>query len=609
MQLCFDIETNGLEPDTIWCLVAQDYETGKIYKFSDHDELLPSIKDGVNFLATADELIGHNIINFDLYWIWKITGVNLYNIKIYDTLIMSRVLRYKRDHSHGLKGWGIKLGNYKGDYDDWSKYSHEMLKYCVQDVNVNIDIFNRLLNEYRSVYHVNPKIKEGLRVEHDAAIFNVITRDQGWKFDIDKAHRVMKDMEDSMKKAESVIEPKLGKHRVYKDKTPKTPKYTKNGHYTATSTRLISEYLGRTIQNTDTHVMPEGTEFRRYEDVQIRLSQTVLVKEWLLKNGWKPDDYTKQKIDGQWVNRGPKLTSSSLRKMGQIGELLDDYTTTRNRYSIVKGWIEQSKNGRLHGDMQTIGTPSMRCTHKVIVNLPANSVAWGKELRSLLKADDGWEVVGADSSGNQLRGLCHYVGDPNYTDVVVNGDQHQRNADTLGCSRSDAKTFLYAYLFGAGDAKLSASVNGGVMNANRGKEARAKFASSIQGLEEMNNKYQTFWRDQEYKCGDGWIPGLDGRPVFVPSEHQCLNYLLQSAEGITCKAAVSYAMKKIKAEGLRAKPRLFYHDEQAWTSHPEDTDRVGEILQESFKEAPKWFNVMCMDGGDYVKGSSYADVH
>ena len=68
-------------------------------------------------------------------------------------------------------------------------------------------------------------------------------------------------------------------------------------------------------------------------------------------------------------------------------------------------------------------------------------------------------------------------------------------------------------------------------------------------------------------------------------------------------------MKKIKEEGLRAEPRLFYHDEIAYQSHPDDAERVGEILQQSFKEAPKLFGVECMDGGDYVIGKDYSDVH
>jgi DNA polymerase I-like protein with 3'-5' exonuclease and polymerase domains len=163
-------------------------------------------------------------------------------------------------------------------------------------------------------------------------------------------------------------------------------------------------------------------------------------------------------------------------------------------------------------------------------------------------------------------------------------------------------------LFGAGDAKLGEALSG-KKDAKRGKQARADFASAIQGLQEIKDKIEREWRKRESTQGNGWIHGLDGRPVFISSEHQCLNYLLQSAEGITCKAATVYQMQKIKEEGLRAKPRIFYHDETAWTVHPDDADRVGEILKESFAEAPKWFGVECMDGGDYIVGTSYADVH
>ena len=285
--------------------------------------------------------------------------------------------------------------------------------------------------------------------------------------------------------------------------------------------------------------------------------------------------------------------------------------TIRNREAVVRGWlehIEKSKDGRLHGNMWTVGTPTSRCRHEVIVNLPAVTAEWGKELRELLIADNGDTVVGADSSGNQLRGLCHYVRNDGFTNEVIYGDQHQRNADALGCSRPLAKNYLYAYLFGAGDGKLG-QVLTGKTNVSVGKKSREDFAKGIKGLARLKENLTKIWKTSRYATGEGIIPGLDGRPVFVPSDHQTLNYLLQSAEGITCKAALSYQMQKIKEEGLRAKPRIFYHDESAWSVHPDDAERVGQILQESFAEGPKWFNVTCMDGGDPCFGESYADVH
>ena len=336
-----------------------------------------------------------------------------------------------------------------------------------------------------------------------------------------------------------------------------------------------------------------------------------LVKDWLLDNGWKPDEYQKKKVGFEWVTMGPKLTTASLQKQGPIGTMIDEYYTIRNREAVIRGWLEQTDktgDGRLHGNMWTIGTPTFRCRHEVIVNLPAVTASWGKELRELLAADPGMVIVGADSSGNQLRGLCHYVGNTDFTNEVIYGDQHQRNADALGCSRPLAKNYLYAYLFGAGDAKLG-QVLTGKSNPGVGKKSRADFAKGIKGLEELKEKLGRVWKKTYYEQGDGWFPAVDGRPVFCPAEHQTLNYLLQSMEGISCKAALSWAWNKIQEEGLRAEPRLFYHDEMAFQSHPEDAKRVGEILQESFKVGPEEFGITCMDGGDFVIGDSYADVH
>ena len=608
MKLCYDIETNGLDPDTIWCIVAQNLDTGTVYKFSDYDDGLASISDGVHLLNNAELLVGHNIIGFDNRVVDNLHGTDLNSKRIHDTFVMSQVLKYKRNHRHGLAGWGEALGNSKISYDDWSQYSREMLRYCVQDVKVNVAIYNTLLAEYNAIYKRNPKIKEGLKVEHDIAVFNAQVRQVGWKFDVEGANETLGHMLERMNVIERIIEPQLGMKTVWIDKEPRTPKFKKNGDYNVHTVNHLSDYFGHPVAPSDTHIMPAGTTFQRSREEQIELGSTDLVKAWLLENGWVPDEYQKKKIGFEWVTMGPKLTETSLKKFGERGEMISEYYTIRSRKAVIEGWLNKvTETGRLHGNMWTCGTPTFRTRHEVIVNLPGNDAEWGKELRQLLIADDDMVIVGADSSGNQLRGLCHYVDNSNFTREVVHGDQHQRNADSLGCSRSVAKSYLYAYLFGAGDAKLG-QVLTGKSNPTVGKRSKADFARGIRGLQELKDKLATIWKKTHY-AGEAWIPGLDGRMVFTPSEHQALNYLLQSAEGITCKAAISYQMEKIKEEGLRASPRLFYHDESAWCVHPDDAERVGQILKESFAEGPKIVGVDCMDGGDPCIGGSYADVH
>jgi len=597
-----------MDATKIWVLIAHDITTGTTYKFSDHDNLHGGIKDGVALLERAETLIGHNIIGFDNRVIDNLFGTSLNDKHCHDTFVMSQVLSYKRPHRHGLAGWGEHLGNNKISYDDWSGYSKEMLRYCIQDVMVNVDIYKKLLDEYAAVYKRNPLIKQGLKVEHDTAVFNAKVRELGWKFDVAKAQSTLCIMHNRMKEIENIVHPKLGNKTVWIDKEPRSPKYKKNGDYNHHTVKQLSEYFGYEVKPGDTHLIQPEETFQRSREEQIDLGSTDLVKQWLLDNGWKPDEYQKKKVGFEWVTMGPKLTSTSLKAFGKDGEMIDEYYTIRSRKSVIEGWLAKSVDGRLHGNMWTCGTPTFRCRHEVIVNLPAVDAEWGKELRELLIADEGTVVVGADSSGNQLRGLCHYVGNETFTDEVIYGDQHQRNADALRCSRPVAKSYLYAYLFGAGDAKLG-QVLTGKSNPSVGKKSKEDFARGIKGLQELKDKLTKIWKNTRFSSGEGKIPGLDGRTIFVPSDHQALNYLLQSAEGITCKAAVSYQMQKIKEEGLRASPRLFYHDETAWVSHPDDADRVGEILQESFKEAPKLFNVNCMDGGAPCFGSSYADVH
>ena len=607
MRLVFDIECDGLDPSVIWCIVAYNLDTKIMYTFTDQQDFQGTIADGVRLLESADLLVAHNGIGFDARVVDKLHGTNLLDKRFHDTLIMSQVLSYKRKHRHGLAGWSETLTTKKWEFDDWYKYSKEMVYYCQQDVKVNVKIYEQLLKEYSTIYKRNPKIKEGLQIEHSTAVFNARVREAGWLFDKEKATATLDKMLSRMAEIEKVIEPKLGNKIVYIDKEPRVPKFKKNGDYNHHTVKQLAEFLGRDLRPGDTHLWEAGKPFQRTREEPIELGSTDLVKQWLLENGWVPDEYQKKKIGFEWVTMGPKLTSSSLKKFGKDGELIDEYYTIRSRKAVIEGWLSKVDNGRLHGNMWTCGTPTFRCRHEVIVNLPAVTAEWGKELRELLIADENTVVVGADSSGNQLRGLCHYVGNSEFTNEVIYGDQHQRNADALGCSRPVAKSYLYAYLFGAGDAKLG-QVLTGKSNATVGKKSREDFAKGIKGLEQLKKKL-TYHFNATKSSGEAWIPGLDGRPVFVPGDHQALNYLLQSAEGITCKASIHWAMEKIKEEGIEASPRLFYHDEFCYQCKPEDAERVGQIIQDSFTEGPKMFGVNCMNGGDYIIGKNYSEIH
>ena len=607
--LTFDIETDGLlhECTQVFVLIAQDCTTGTVYTFTDHDDKYPSISDGLGFLNMADALVGHNIIGFDLPALKLLLGWEpLERVKLFDTWVISQVCSYKRNHKQGLAGWGEKFGYPKLDFDDFSQYSDEMRKYCQRDVELNTRVYHHLCQEIGMIAKRNPLIRKGLEIEHDVAKFNAFTRDRGWRFDVDGANELLKELSEKMKGIEDEIEPNLPEITRFVDKEPKEPKYTKAGLYTATTARLLSEYFGREVRATEARssnppIQP-GESFQRVSVEKATLGNIDSVKDYLSSIGWVPDDWNVKRVGNEWIKTGPKLTTTSLEKLGPVGLSIDEYYTLRNRKSVVEGWLDLvDSDGRLHGNMWTVGTPTFRARHEVIANLPSNDAAYGGRIRSLFLPEEGYKVVGADSSGNQFRSLCHYVADDNLTEQVLSGDVHQFNADLIGTDRRTAKTWIYAFLFGAGNAKLGKILTG-KNNASAGQNSRDTYGERIPGLKKLQNNLRQYWGQRNT------IPALDGRSVYVGGDYQCLNYLLQSCEAITCKAAVSYAMRKIAEEGLRAEPRLFYHDEQQWVAHESDAQRVAEILAESFREAPKEFGVDIMDGESMI-GDNLAETH
>jgi DNA polymerase-1 len=609
MKYVFDIETNGFFPDKIWCLVLQDTQTGEVLSYSDYDDDLPNVSEGLDVLSNAKVIAGHNIIGFDLPIMKNLLGwVPAEGTRIWDTFLMSQLCKYQRGHLHGLKGWGGFFEYPKGDHEDWTCYSKEMLTYCIRDVELNTKVYDWVSKEASILMKNNPKFLDALKLEHDFALVNTEITQNGWVFDMNKAEDLYDHLIERMEEIEDEINPQLGKVAVMRGNREVDKIIKKDGSYL----KKVVDWF-QLEQDCKFSNGPVKGPYTRIELVDVDIGQMAEVKKFLMDKGWKPDDWTIKKIAGKWIRQSPKLTDTSLKPLGRIGKLVSDYYMLRNRLAMVEGWIEEVKDpekfndGRLHGSMFTIGTPSFRCRHRTIVNIPGVHAPYGKELRSLLTCEEGYKVIGADSAGNQFRGLCHYINDDKFTNEVINGDVHQRNADVLGISRPGAKTFIYAYLFGAGHAKLGEAISG-KKSAKIGKEADEKFKATLPGLKVLKDTLEQEFRHTAMSTGQGFIMGADGRRVMVGSEHQTLNYLLQTLEGITCKAALVYASQKIKEAGLDAYPVLFYHDETVFVAKESDAEAVKAICVEAFREAPKAVGVMCMDGDGEI-GDSYADVH
>jgi len=222
-------------------------------------------------------------------------------------------------------------------------------------------------------------------------------------------------------------------------------------------------------------------------------------------------------------------------------------------------------------------------------------------------------MVGADLEGLELRCLGGYLSrfdNGNFADVVLNGDIHQQNADRVGCTRKEVKTITYAFIYGAGDAKLGHSLHPELSDAQKktlGGELRRKFLDAIPGLEPLIDAVKLKVRST------GKLKGLDGRPIFCRAEHASLNYLLQSAGAILSKRWLVISQDMIEAAGLTYNidyTRCAYvHDEQQLSVVPSEADRVARILVEAAPRAGEYYGFKVPIAAASSIGSNWAATH
>jgi len=260
-----------------------------------------------------------------------------------------------------------------------------------------------------------------------------------------------------------------------------------------------------------------------------------------------------------------------------------------------------------------IGTPTFRQTHKIIANLPSGKATLGKEFRELFIAPPGKVLVSADSAGCQLRLLAHFMQDPEFTKEVLEGDVHQKNADILteavrkasGISthiveRYLAKPFIFAFLYGAGGAKLARILG---ISEKIGNKLKEHFQKAYPKLDELIQDTQLTVDMQ------GFIYGLDDRPIYCDTTHKALNYLIQGAEAVVMKATILMIDKRLKEAGIDFKLLLFYHDECTYEIPEEQAKQAREIIMKAFEDAPKKYGIDIMECGDCKIGKDYYEVH
>ena len=546
MRVAIDIETN-LKHNTIWCCSTYNLDTKEVKTWT-------NAQDFNKFIQKAVLIIAHNGISFDypvLNRVWK-TSIRLSQVR--DTLVMSRLSNPSREGGHSLANLAKLVNRTKKEYDDFEGgLTDDMILYCQEDVIICGELYLYLLQELKGFS------EQSIDLEHKVQAIITKQEKHGFKLDTVKAQcllgqwkRKLSDIEEEL---QTIFPPII--------------------------TQRFSEKTGKQLKD-DVEVFNPGSRQQ--------------IAKRLVEKGWKPTKHTE---------KGAVIVDESVLDGVDIPEAkrIAEYLLIQKRVAQVESWLEfVSDERRVHGKVITNGAVTGRMTHHSpnMAQVPSSSSPWGHECRDCWTVDDGKVLVGADASSLELRMLAHYMKDESYAKEIVEGDVHTKNQLAAGLeTRAQAKTFIYALLYGAGPAKIGKIVGG---SAKDGHELISNFLRNTPALKSLREKIERL-------SEQGTLPGLDGRKLQVRSAHAALNTLLQSAGAIVMKQGLVLLSKKIQEQKLNANFVANVHDEWQIECSQEDADAVGKLAVSSIKEAGEVLGLRCPLDGEYKKGTTWAQTH
>ena len=549
MKIVLDIETNS-QHNKIWLAVTRDIETGAVVSWKEASGLQ-------KYLDNCDLIIMHNGISFDAPVLRKIWSVTMKPSQVCDTLVLSRLLSPSLVGGHKLSAWGERLGFPKGEFSDWDGgLTPEMETYCIQDTLVTEKLYHHLINELKQQKFEQRSID----LEHKVQAIVAKQERNGFKLDERKATILLSELQSKL----ATIEVSL------------------QSIFPTRVTERISDKTGKKLKDKIEEFNPGSRK---------------QIGERLIEKGWKPDRYTET---GQPIVDEGTLEGVDIPEAKAINE----YLMLQKRISQIESWLEFLKeDGRVHGQVFTNGAVTGRMTHNKpnMAQVPNSGSPYGEECRDLWIVEKGYKLVGIDASGLELRMLAHYMKDDAYTSEVVSGDIHAANQKAAGLeTRNQAKTFIYAFLYGAGDSKIGKVVGAG---AKEGQALKSRFLKNTPSLKELREKVGRI------AANTSTLPGLDGRRLHVRSEHAALNTLLQSAGAIVMKQALVILNDELRRAKIDYKFVANVHDE--WQIEVEESraEEAGKLGAKAIELAGKELNMRCPLAGEYKVGNSWKETH
>jgi DNA polymerase-1 len=627
-RIVFDVESDGLLDSLtkIHSLVLRDMDTEDLVVSCANQPGYKSIEYGLSLLSEAERIYAHNGIGFDVHALAKVYPSWSYKGELFDTLVAARhrwahiketdfaLLRKGKMPGnlvgkHSLEAWGCRMGILKGDYGksaDWQFWSQEMQDYCERDTLVTRELILRLRKAGFSEQAMNNEMALAWYLDQQER--------NGVPFDMDKAITLQGALAAKRQEVSQKLIAHFGSWQA-KNGKPFVPKR---------DNAKLGYVKGVPVQKYKTVEFNPGSR----DHIALRLQQDY---------GWKPEVFT----DGG----KPKVDESALRGLDYpvIPDLLEYLLVEKRLSQLAEGdeaWLNHTRlhpvTGQLHihGRMLGTGTVTHRAAHikPNMGQIPKVGKPWGAECRDLFGVPDGWDMLGTDMSGLELRCLAHYMGRWDggaYAQIILNGkkedrtDIHMVTQDALGLpddpadgrttkGRDTAKTFFYAYLYGAGDGKLGKILYPALSEDRQramGKQARAKFQGGLPALGYLVDALKSKAKKQ------GYIELIDGRRAYVRHEHAVLNTLLQGTGSVLVKHWVVDTANEFTFQfgpqgwngawaGL-----LYVHDETQHATRPDITEEAQRLVVVCAETLTSTFSFRCPITAEAAVGKTWKETH
>lgn len=659
-----DIETNRLhDPDTIWVIVCRDIDDEtKIRAFLKPQE---NPEDFRQFASQVELWVGHNFIEYDKPNLERLLGVHIPLHRVCDTLVASRLIDYARENKHSLEAYGEEFGIPKVLKVDYSTFNETLVDRCVIDTLINLKVYMRFYTKgylkgyIRLLDTINNNtlcytLKDTLRYLKDIPGFDdpwirpLVTEHKmaqichqlhvnGFYFHVGDAKDLLKEIEDQLFSINndllSIFPPRASAVREIH------PRRTKYGTLNKNDFRFVkdgdlSDYSG------DPFTLIKWTPFNPDSPKQ-------LVRV-LNEAGWKPFDKTKGHIElerelsfkkgldlqsdprylklVEYRKNGWKINENNLNTLPETApepakQLAKRLLLESRRRTLVE-WISlyNPNTSRIHGQFNHIGSWTHRMSHvnPNTANIPREDKLYGSSFRALWGASPGRLLIGVDAVGIQLRILAHYINDKQFTKELLSGDVHTLNKQALGevCqNREVAKTFIYAWLLGAGVGKIAE-----ILSCSRAEAVRALelFTEAYPGLKTLKEK------QIPQDAARGYFQGIDGRYVKIwgntesERRHLAMSGYLQNGEVIVMKEAGIMWNERLVEEEVPFWQSDLVHDEYQ-TETIDDLNTavyIANVQAECIRKAGELLNLNCpMDGsfktkkGDYTIGRNWLITH